>query len=93
MSILILWELKFYPIKMAKGLYEKIIFRIREGDEDYDSMKANEYFAQIQKETKKRDKKAKFFKRELKDRVEFLILEKPKEVEEAIAKNFISIEK
>jgi len=56
-------------------------------------MKANEYFAQIQKETKKRDKKAKFFKRELKDRVEFLILEKPKEVEEAIAKNFISIER
>lgn len=79
--------------KMAKGLYEKIIFRIREENKDYDLMKANEYFAQIQKETKKRDKKAKFFKRELKDRVEFLILEKPKEVEEAIAKNFISIER
>ena len=78
---------------MAKGLYEKIIFRIREENKDYDLMKANEYFTQIQKETKKKDKKAKFFKRELKDRVEFLILEKPKEVEETIAKNFISIEK
>ena len=78
---------------MVKGLFEKIIFRIREGYEDYDSMKANEYFALIQKETEKKDKKAKFFKRELKDRVEFLILEKPKEVEETIAKNFISIER
>ena len=89
MSVLILWELKFYPIKMAKGLYEKIIFRIREENKDYDLMKANEYFTQIQKETKKKDKKAKFFKRELKDRVEFLILEKATEIEKAKKRDFI----
>jgi len=75
--------------KMAKGLYEKIIFRIREENKDYDLMKANEYFTQIQKETKKRDKKAKFFKRELKDRVEFLILEKADEIEKAKKRDFI----
>ena len=74
---------------MAKGLYEKIIFRIREENKDYDLMKANEYFALIQKETKKRDKKAKFFKRELKDRVEFLILEKADEIEKAKKRDFI----
>lgn len=62
---------------MAQGLKQKIIYKIRDDDNrQYDLDRAEVYFAELKKGTKKKDNKLKLFRKFTKDGLEMVVLEK-----------------